>query len=291
MSFGSLPLLAVFVLLIFIFPFLVWKAFHDHAFPLAIERLPLYREFRQFYIWFLLSFIVPIGFFSLSNYTYDTKFYALLLFPSNIPHEGLGDLIEGEIATKPNVVFLVFLYAQSAFFGYHHGGINLKRLKKHLDRSRDLYQSSFTELVGFWGALLKSSPKRIPVVTLNIFTKSGVLYEGRLFDYAVKDSCLANVALKDVERFIVEDIKEVHGDKNERRYSIPGDVVYFEGADISNVNVKSITYRDPVIKSTLVNEAIFRITEEEFKKWLEEGMIKRINVQKQPSSTDLDKKS
>lgn len=297
MSLGSLPLVALVAIFFFLVPVSIWKATYDWSFPLHKHSLPLSREILNFHFpYFLFAFLPAVGIFLHCGAKPAHQLIAVMFFPTlNGPGTpALSSSLLDELVSWVNLGFIALVYIFSAVGGYIVGLIRWRKLRSALIAKRALYLTDKTGLIGFWGALMPRNSNDAKV-TLDILTNQQVLYSGELFYYNLEDGCLDSIALRKVQRFLTTTLQDVNGEpknkeKREKRYDIPGEVTFFLGSNIANINIREIIEQRK--GTSVISENVQNVTTKEFENDLKEllkGAIKE-QFEKEKKDSALDKK-
>jgi hypothetical protein len=229
----SLSLLVLTISILLILPIALWKSFHDYKFPLISHEFSFPIELRRFYFPYLGVFFGLCSIYFFLGFVPNWSFFDRAIFPAG--ESGVKTGIQ-EVLNYPTLIFLVLLYLLSGLGGTFFGTLHRQKITKAMAESKDFFAIQDVKLVGLWGALLNRGRKL--TVNLDILISGNLLYSGTLFYYEADKSKINVLALKNTRRYLIP-LSEVRGTE-ERKFDIPGDVTYFPGSTIKNINIRNI---------------------------------------------------
>lgn len=283
----SISSLAFFIFLILIIPVSINKIAYENVFPLIKHKFSLPLEIKQFYVPVILIEILCALVFQIWT-KINYPLLDAIIFGKDLATKYSPTI--KEVFNGPNLLYFIIVYLLCYFLGRANAKAFLNKIRKHIKDEKPLFELKDITLFGIWSAIIYSREEKV-VFNLDILTDGDLLYSGELYHYDLAEDGLQTVTLKNTKRFLVS-IDKVQG-KNEKKYSIPGELTHFVASKVKNINIRSIVgssdgsvFWGEKIKGSLeTNKKFVELLQKDY-----ERLIKEVTEKTSESSTKTPQK-
>lgn len=240
---SSLTISAILFVIYVLIPISLLKIGFNKSLRLAAHEFSFLTELSKFYWLYAVTLIlICLVFYAIGVSPHDT-FWSYALFPGSTKGRPLAIL---ELANIETGTFMLSLYASCFCVGIIRGRLETKKLEQWARSSSPLILPPEMDIVSIWDLIFKypsvdvrdkSSPQNVQLY-IDILANGDILYTGTLSYYDARKSELVCVVLRNTKRATVP-LNEIKGVESEM-FTIPGDVMFFPGSQIKNLNIRSV---------------------------------------------------
>lgn len=232
---GSLSLLVLIVSVLFIFPIATVKVGYESEFPLRSHKFSLPIEMKKFWLPVVVILTLTILVLNFMGATLTLDLIDHALFPQQYD-------VSEKISLR-DFLHLDYLAFSLTYFGSCYlWGRKQARIDKEdirifkAENKRALIFHQNSKFIGFWGTFFHTG--EAVDIHIDVLTSGERLYTGLLYYYEANNESLSGLALTHTKRFL-DKLEGIKGN-DEEKYSIPGRVTYFNGAQINNINIRFV---------------------------------------------------